>query len=183
MRGGPGIGPRPFARDDGPAIDSRGDDMAICANCGKMIESGGIKLGDQTFCDGTCMDNVRKLWSLAPSAPRGPADFARQIHSGPCPVCRGPGPIDVHDTHWVWSALVLTRWGSRSQVSCRWCGIKSQVLGIAQSAVLGWWGFPWGFIFTPVQIIRNVIGICTPSPKEPSERLLAIARDHLSGGQ
>ena len=156
--------------------------MATCASCGKTIESGGIRLGDRSFCDGTCLDKARMLEGAPPTAGRGVANSARQIHSGPCPICRGPGPVDVHDAYWVWSALVLTRWGSRQQVSCRRCAVKAQVGGIARSAILGWWGFPWGFVLTPVQIGRNVIAILNPpSPEEPSDRLRAIARDHLTG--
>jgi hypothetical protein len=42
-----------------------------------------------------------------------------EIFRGNCPKCRGLGPIDVHKVHQVWSALVLTRWTTKSQVSCR----------------------------------------------------------------
>ena len=28
----------------------------------------------------------------------------------------------------------------------------------ARSLVLGWWGFPWGFIWTPFSIMRNLRG-------------------------
>jgi hypothetical protein len=156
--------------------------VAICASCGKTIESGGIRLGDRTFCGGTCLDQARMREGPAPTPGTGVAGFARQIHAGPCPICQGPGPVDVHDTYWVWSALVLTRWGSRQQVSCRRCAVKSQLSGIAQSAALGWWGFPFGLILTPVQIVRNAIAMFTPpSPEEPSARLRAIARQHMTG--
>jgi hypothetical protein len=38
--------------------------------------------------------------------------------------------------------------------------------------MLGWWGFPFGVIFTPVQIVRNVIGLCrSPDPMQPSGQL------------
>jgi hypothetical protein len=173
-----GVRARLFARDD-PTIGPQGDDMATCASCGKTIESGGIRLGDRTFCDGTCLDTARALEGPPPAAARGVGGIARQIHAGPCPKCQGPGPVDVHDIYWVWSAIVFTRWGTRPQVSCRWCGIKSQVGGILQSIALGWWGFPWGIILTPVQIFRNAVGIISPpSPDEPSSKLRAMAGEH-----
>jgi hypothetical protein len=156
--------------------------MATCASCGKTIESGGIRLGDQMFCGGTCLDQARTLEGPAPTPVGGAGGVARQIHAGPCPMCQGPGPVDVHDTYWVWSAVLLTRWGSRSQVSCRRCGLKSQLSGLLQSVALGWWGFPWGLIITPLQIVRNAMAMFTPSsPEEPSERLRAIAREHHTG--
>jgi hypothetical protein len=44
--------------------------------------------------------------------------------------------------------------------------------GVLFSAVLGWWGFPWGLILTPVQITRNVAGMCAgPDSSKPSDAL------------
>jgi hypothetical protein len=44
--------------------------------------------------------------------------------------------------------------------------------GVLFSAVLGWWGFPWGLILTPVQITRNLAGMCAgPDPSKPSDTL------------
>jgi hypothetical protein len=38
--------------------------------------------------------------------------------------------------------------------------------------LLGWWGFPFGLILTPVQIIRNLWAIfCGPDPRYPSKAL------------
>jgi len=71
----------------------------------------------------------------------------------------------------VWSALIITHWESRTQVSCRSCGRKAQLGDALFSLVLGWWGFPWGLIFTPVQIARNIGAALShssdagPSPK------------------
>jgi hypothetical protein len=95
-----------------------------------------------------------------------------EIFRGNCPKCRGLGPIDVHKVHQVWSALVLTRWTTTPQVSCRSCATKSQLGGVLFSSVLGWWGFPWGLILTPVQITRNIAGMCKgPDSSKPSDNL------------
>jgi hypothetical protein len=72
----------------------------------------------------------------------------------------------------VWSAFVLTRWTTTAQVSCRACATKSQLGGMLFSAVLGWWGFPWGLILTPVQITRNIVSMSTRGdPSKPSDQL------------
>src|SRR5262245_10529728 len=90
---------------------------------------------------------------------------------------RGPGPVDVHSSYWVWSTLLMTRWGTSQKLGCRRCAIKSQVGNMLFSGVLGWWGFPWGFIFTPVQVGRNFVAMFTPpDPSQPSPRLLQVAR-------
>jgi hypothetical protein len=89
-----------------------------------------------------------------------------------CPKCRGMGPVDVHKVHSVWSALLLTRWSTKPQVSCRSCAIKDQMGGALFSLVCGWWGFPWGLVLTPVQITRNIMGMANPPDgKRPSESL------------
>jgi hypothetical protein len=45
------------------------------------------------------------------------------------------------------------------------------------SLFLGWWGFPWGLILTPVQIGRNLFGLVrSPSSFAPSAQLERIVR-------
>jgi len=132
---------------------------------------GGVASGAQRFCNRTCLTNAYVL-SIAQQVPADVVDRqAEEVYRGNCPKCRGPGPIDVHKVHRVWSALLLTQWSTTPQVSCRSCATKSQAGGALFSAVLGWWGFPWGLILTPVQIVRNVAGMCRSSPAQPSEGL------------
>jgi hypothetical protein len=155
--------------------------VATCAYCGIMILFGGVKQGELRFCNTTCHGNGHIL-SAAATVPESAAQgLARQIHFGPCPRCQGPGPVDVHDSHWVWSAIALTRWGSQQHVTCRRCAFKSQAGNLVFSAGLGWWGFPWGLALTPVQVARNVIAIVyTPDPSQPSPKLLQVARVQLA---
>lgn len=103
-----------------------------------------------------------------------------KAHQGPCPKCQGPGPIDVHVAHKVWSALFLTQWSSAPQVSCRACGLKSQAAGAAFSMLLGWWGIPWGLLFTPIQIGRNVYGMTRAESLRPSAQLEKIIRMNIA---
>jgi hypothetical protein len=155
--------------------------MATCAYCGETIVFGGVKAGELRFCNGKCFDKARMLAAAAPVPEEAVADLARQIHSGPCPRCQGPGPVDVHMAYWVWSALAFTRWGNRQQVSCRGCAAKSQASRLALSAVFGWWGFPWGVFITPVQVCRTAMALAAPpSRAEPSARLRQVARAYLT---
>jgi hypothetical protein len=80
----------------------------------------------------------------------------------------------------VWSGIAFSRWGSQRHVTCRSCAFKSQVGNLVFSAGLGWWGFPWGFLLTPVQVVRNAIGMMSPpDPSQPSARLVQVARMQL----
>jgi hypothetical protein len=155
--------------------------MATCAFCGNMILFGGVKQGEFHFCNAVCQSSgdVVVAASVVPeSVAQG---LARQIHFGPCPRCKGPGPVDVHNSHWVWSAIAFSRWGSQRHLTCRRCAFKYQLGNLVFSAGLGWWGFPWGFVLTPVQIVRNVTALVSPPDRsQPSARLVHVARMQLA---
>ncbi len=156
--------------------------MATCAYCGSTILFGGKKDGDLRFCNDSC---YQKGFLVAVSN-QVPDHLVQQhmqeVHMGNCPKCNGRGPIDVHTSYRVWSMFLVTSWNSIPQISCRSCGIKSQLTGIAFSGLLGWWGIPWGIIITPVQIVRNIAGIISgPDPLKPSPRLENLVRLNLAG--
>jgi hypothetical protein len=145
-----------------------------------MILMGGVRAGGQRFCNQKCYQNacVLRVTKNVPSDV-----LEREVEGvwrGNCPKCRGLGPVDVHKIHEVWSALVLTRWTTRSQVSCHSCAVKQQLGGAAFSFVFGWWGLPWGLILTPVQITRNLIGMSRgPDPARASDNLRKLVLVNL----
>jgi len=154
--------------------------MAKCGYCGSTIVIGGVRAGEQRFCNQKCLQGAYIL-SVTKNVP--PEVLDRQVEEiwrGNCPKCRSLGPVDVHKVHEVWSALVLTRWTTNAQVSCRSCATKRQLGGVAFSFFFGWWGFPWGLILTPVQITRNVIGMSRgPDAARPSEDLRKLVLVNL----
>jgi hypothetical protein len=146
--------------------------MAKCAFCGSTILMGGVQAGGLRFCNKKCHRNA----AILSGAKQVPADLVdkklQEIWNGVCPKCLGAGPVDVHRTHEVWSALVLTRWSTHQQISCRSCATKRQLSGSAFSLFAGWWGFPWGLVMTPVQITRNIMAMSSgPDKSRPSEDL------------
>jgi hypothetical protein len=158
--------------------------MARCDYCNSMILFGGKKQGDLRFCDAKC----EQRGVLALVASQLPADAVAlhlgEVHRGNCPKCGGAGPVDVHTSYKVWSALVMTQWSSNPSVCCRSCGTKQRIGDTVYSALLGWWGFPWGLVMTPVQVGRNVVGFFrTPDPSGPSPALEKIVRLHLAANQ
>jgi hypothetical protein len=83
--------------------------------------------------------------------------------------------------HTVWSIFVMTQWRSTPILCCTPCGTKAKLGAIALSSVFGWWGFPWGLIFTPVQIIRNLKALAaSTNPHGPSRELVQITRGDLA---
>ncbi len=133
--------------------------MASCYQCGRLILFGGIKEGDHRFCKPLCRQHSHVERTLGQYAPEAVAEAVQQVHLGACPRCQGPGPVDAHAAHQVWSAILLTRWTTSATLSCRKCGTKRQAQAMLFSLALGWWGFPWGLIVTPVQLTRNLMGI------------------------
>jgi len=151
--------------------------MATCDYCGTTIVFGGVKDNELRFCNAECHQKGHVV-VLSRSVPKDIVDNqVRQIHRGPCPKCHGSGPVDVHTSHRIYSLLMYTSWSSSPNVSCRSCGMKSQIGNTIFSLALGWWGFPWGFIMTPVQIGRNIIGMVKgPDESKPSGKLENLVR-------
>jgi hypothetical protein len=154
--------------------------MAKCDYCGSTIVIGGVRNGQLRFCNKKCAGNAYVL-NAAQHVP--PDELERQVEEvwrGNCPKCRGSGPVDVHKFHQVWSALVLTRWTSNQQLSCKSCATKRQLGALFISAFFGWWGIPWGLILTPVQVTRNIAGMASgPDSSKPSEGLRRLMKVHL----
>ena len=155
--------------------------MAACAYCGTTILFGGKRAGERRFCNDECEQND----IVAGIAEDVPDDVVTkqvwQVHQGLCPKCGGNGPVDVHTSYRVWSALVMTSWKSRTHVVCRPCGSKARIADAAFCVAFGWWGFPWGIIMTPIQIFRNVAGIFrTSDPTTPSAQLELIVRTEIA---
>jgi hypothetical protein len=156
--------------------------MAKCAYCGTTILFGGKKIEDLTFCSDKCLANGQ----VALVAKQVPDDLvasqARTIHAGPCPVCsQRRGPVDVHTSHKVTSFILMTQWSSNPRVSCRSCGVKAQAVGLLHSLFLGWWGFPWGILMTPVQIIKNLAGMLrNETSMNPSGQLEQLVRMNIA---
>jgi len=151
--------------------------MAKCDYCGSTILFGGKQAGQQRFCNDRCLHSGA-LVTLSHQIPDSVVEQqVWSVHQGRCPRCNGPGPVDVHVSHRVWSALVLTSWRSQPRISCRSCGVRSQLGDGLFSLVCGWWGFPWGLLFTPIQITRNLVGIARgPDPASPSPQLTRNVR-------
>jgi hypothetical protein len=141
---------------------------------------GGVTQGQERFCNATCRNNASILNLSKSIKPEDLEQKIEEVWRGKCPKCGGYGPVDIHKAHQVWSILVLTRWSSRPFICCRSCGTKQQIVGLLVSSVAGWWGFPWGLILTPVQITRNIIGMCGgPDRSRPSADLRKAVQLHI----
>jgi hypothetical protein len=155
--------------------------MASCNSCGATVIFGGKRSGNYRFCSDKCMAAGKLLSAANQIQPDILERHVHDVHQGRCPRCAGHGPVDVHTSHRVWSALFLTSWKSTPQISCRACGLKSQAIGATSSLLLGWWGLPWGIIITPIQVLKNLVGMAShrkgqaPSPQLRQQVRLILA--------
>lgn len=159
--------------------------MAACDTCGTSILFGGVKDNGFHYCGAKCAERGRLIHSSTLIPEEEVEKSTRQLHQGNCPKCGGPGPVDVHTSYRVYSVLVMTSWSSKPEVCCRSCGTKAKVGSLFFSGILGWWGFPWGLIMTPIQVSKNLGGIfgmglpdaSTPSPSlKKAVRLMKLAQ-------
>ncbi|MBB6244018.1 hypothetical protein HDE79_003493 [Rhodanobacter sp. MP1X3] len=158
--------------------------MSQCNNCGKSILFGGRTMEGYRYCGASCS----KSHPLHRAAEQIPANilqqYVEQWRNGPCPRCkRQDGPIDVHSHHRVHSFVLMTQWHTQRSVCCRRCGRRGQIGSAFYAAALGWWGFPWGLLVTPIQIARNISGICRRQPERASADFERVVRLQLARQQ
>ena len=106
------------------------------------------------------------------------ADLVRQL---PCPVChRTTQPLNGTILYTVKSFIVLTYSRRKPLIACPDCLNKKNNLAIVSTAILGWWGFPWGLINSPQYIYKNVAAKKHNRMRQPNEVLLSLTLQHVN---
>ena len=83
-------------------------------------------------------------------------EYANILRSLPCPVCGGESEkLNLTVAHTVISYIVMTSSKKEIVIACPDCLDKKNDDAIFKTAVLGWWGFPWGFFRTPRALWLN----------------------------
>lgn len=102
------------------------------------------------------------------------------IHQGNCPVCGGPGPVDIHTAYRAVSLIAVTFWKPVERLSCRRCGVKFLLYNLVVTFFFGWWGVPTGVAVTPIYLCCNVGNLLFPvSPHRPSAELTQHVKTEL----
>jgi len=80
------------------------------------------------------------------------------------------------------SYLVMTTWSKNPILSCSNCHRKKVAGDTTATLFLGWWGFPFGLIVTPMQLFRNISAASSShSPAtEPSSELCSFVRSIIA---
>ncbi len=81
-------------------------------------------------------------------------DYYNVLRNHPCPKCESKTQkINATIVGRVVSMLILTNYEKCLKVACSNCLDEMHNKANKKSALLGWWGFPWG----PIQTIRSFI--------------------------
>lgn len=153
-----------------------------CDYCRNSARFSAIHDDGQRFCSKACLRNAR-LMEIAVDIPdESIMARALSVKNGICPVCRQcTSPVEMRHYFRVWSALVVTQWRQRAKLCCHSCGKKENRESVVLCLIFGWWGFPWGLIMTPAQIVANWIESSKRRDEpEPSDELLRSARLQLA---
>jgi len=156
--------------------------MAACDYCNKNFNLFGVHENGYSFCSANCRNRAQELLkSLDRFPPQEIESYIERVHAGPCAQCGGPGPVDLHHSYRIYSVILLTSWSTRNHFVCAACARKEELKSLGYSALLGWWGFPFGLVLTPVQIIRNIASLAGGAdPQHASPRLRKILMLNLA---
>lgn len=152
--------------------------MANCGQCGQTILFGGRQDHGRQFCNDNCLSKFNVSWVEVPVDQLD--DELRRIHDGQCPKCGGPGPVDLHHSYRVISAMVISYHSAYTHLTCRRCARKAQGTNLLISLLAGWWSFH-GLFLAPLQIGRNLWAMFhSPEATQPSAELRESVRAMLA---
>lgn len=156
--------------------------MGPCYTCKRTVAFGGIKDHGFRFCSKSCHSQKAAFIDsvAAVSATNVDAEVAK-IQNGLCAKCGKPGNIEFHKSVFVWSAILITRMSERTFIGCSSCARKAQALSSAGTLLVGWWGIPFGLLFTPTALLANAYHMFRSGPRaQPSSLLRDYATERLA---
>ncbi len=148
-----------------------------CANCGCSILFGGIKVGIRKYCSKICSEKDEVGRASDSISEDEIQQFAEELRFCPCPKCDKNEPVEIHKSYSVYSIIIYTSWKEHDNLVCKSCARKQQSIHLMSSALLGWWGLPFGIIVTPIIIIMNGVALLTnPENNSPTKALKKRAK-------
>lgn len=101
--------------------------------------------------------------------------LSQKIRSLPCPIC-GQKTRKLNGTvlHTVKSFILFSTFKQLPIIACPDCLDTKNQEAITSTALLGWWGFPSGFLKTPFYIYYNLKAKKQNKSAEPNETLLSF---------
>ncbi|WP_184548680.1 hypothetical protein [Mucilaginibacter sp. FT3.2] len=107
-------------------------------------------------------------------------DYVLLIRSQPCPVCNSAKqPLNAVVIGTVKSFILLTRYKRKLMIACPTCLQQANQKGTSTTALLGWWGLPWGIIRSAQALTGNMKANKKIRANEPSDTLIAFIKTNI----
>ncbi len=75
---------------------------------------------------------------------------------------------------WVWSVIFYSQYQKRMKIACGSCLGKANMGALSKSLLLGWWGFPWGIIYTLQSVYLNLVNMYRGRSAEHTDSLCSF---------
>lgn len=83
-------------------------------------------------------------------------EYTELLRKLPCPVCKSTADkLNATLTGNVISFVIMTNYEKDIKIACPKCLDKLNNKAMIKSALLGWWGIPWGIVRTSQALILN----------------------------
>ena len=83
-------------------------------------------------------------------------EYTELLRKLPCPVCKSTSDkLNATLTGNVISFVIMTNYEKDIKIACPKCLDKLNNKAMIKSALLGWWGIPWGIVRTSQALILN----------------------------
>lgn len=106
--------------------------------------------------------------------------YSELLRGLPCPICGNTHKkLNGTTLHTVRSFILLTTYKAKPVVACPDCLDKKNKDAIISTALLGWWGVPWGILKTPVYIYRNIKAKKQHRSPTPNNTILAFTLGNI----
>ena len=109
------------------------------------------------------------------------AAYCELVRAQPCPRCWSSAqPLNATVVSHVASFIVATTWKEQLVVACPTCLDALNRKAATSSALLGWWGLPWGIIYTTRALIANHRMAQTNRLPQPNNSLRTFVVDNVA---
>jgi hypothetical protein len=107
-------------------------------------------------------------------------DYISLIRNQPCPACNNTHqPLNAAVIGMVKSFILLTRYKKKLMIACPTCLQQANQRGTSTTALLGWWGLPWGIIRSTQALISNIKTAKKIKSTEPTDTLIAFVKTNI----
>lgn len=155
--------------------------MAHCKYCGTFIVLGGVKDQGHRFCSKKCHKKGYSM-VLSNEIPLEMVnDYVSNFHKSNCLKCGRVGPMDVRSSYLIISFILYSYINTPRTICCIRCGRKKIIKSMLLSLFFGWWSFPVGVFFTPIQILRNLRALFKKTDSnQPSKELIELLKFQMA---